>query len=166
MHGGIRKIILTNKKDSKRMNFKNLKKIVYGIFLIIWMIIVFGFSNQNGKVSQSSSDRITNNIVQVCDDYFGISLKSHTTDISFIVRKLAHFSIYFLGGVLIYNFLNTFRLKRKYIIILSIVWGIIYAITDEMHQFFIDGRAAQIRDVIIDSCGVIIAILARNKLID
>lgn len=148
------------------MNKKNVKKIIYGIFVLIWMIIVFSFSNQNGKVSQSSSDIITNSIVKICDDYFGINLQNNITDISFVVRKLAHFSIYFMGGILIYNFLNAFSIKKKYIIIFSIVWGVIYAMTDEMHQFFIDGRAAQIRDVIIDSCGLIVAIFARNKLID
>lgn len=145
---------------------KNIKRIVYGIFVLIWMITVFGFSNQNGNQSQTSSDKITNTIVGVCDDYFGINAQNNVEDISFCVRKLAHFSIYFLGGILIYNFVNTFSIKNKYIIILSIVVGVIYATTDEMHQFFIDGRAAQVRDVIIDSCGVIAAVIIRNKLVD
>jgi VanZ family protein len=33
-----------------------------------------------------------------------------------------------------------------------------YAITDELHQSFVDGRQAAIHDVLIDSAGVLIAI--------
>ncbi len=147
-----------------KVQFK--KRNIYGIFVIIWMIVIFMFSNQNGNESQGTSDVITNSIISISDDYFGINISNLKDTISFFIRKLAHFSIYFLGGILIYNFINTFPIKKKYSIILSIVFGIVYAIFDELHQLFIDGRSGQIRDVLIDSCGVIISIIARNKFID
>ena len=34
-----------------------------------------------------------------------------------------------------------------------------YAASDELHQKFVDGRSAEIRDVCIDTCGVILGIL-------
>ncbi len=148
------------------MKVKNIKRIIYLILVIIWMIIVFSFSNQNGTKSQGSSDIITNKIVEISDDYFALNIKSSEDTISFVVRKLAHFSIYFLGGILIYNFINTFSINKKYIIIFSIVLGVAYACTDELHQLFIDGRSAQMMDVFIDSCGVVLAVVTRNKLID
>lgn len=148
------------------MKVKNIKRIIYLIIVIIWMIVVFSFSNQNGTKSQGSSDIITNKIVEISDDYFALDIKSTEDTISFIVRKLAHFSIYFLGGFLIYNFINTFSINKKYIIIFSIVLGVVYACTDELHQLFIDGRSAQMMDVFIDSCGVVLAVVTRNKLID
>jgi VanZ family protein len=37
-----------------------------------------------------------------------------------------------------------------------------YAITDEIHQSFVDGRHAAIHDVLIDSAGVLIAIAAAH----
>jgi len=147
-----------------KVQFK--KRNIYGIFVIIWMIVIFMFSNQNGNESQGASDVITNSIISISDDYFGINIFKLKDTISFCIRKLAHFSIYFLGGILIYNFLNTFPIKKKYIIIYGVVCGMIYAIFDELHQLFIDGRAGRIMDVLIDSCGVIISIVARNKLID
>lgn len=148
------------------MKIQNKKRIIYGIIVLIWMIVVFSFSNQNGTTSQGSSDIITNKILEISDDYFAINLTSNVDNISFFVRKLAHFSIYFLGGILIYNFVNTFSIKKKYIIISSIVLGVVYACTDETHQYFIDGRSAQMMDVIIDSCGVLFAVFTRDKLID
>lgn len=148
------------------MKVKNIKRIIYLILVIIWMIVVFSFSNQNGTKSQGSSDIITNKIVEISDDYFALDIKSSEDTISFVVRKLAHFSIYFLGGILIYNFINTFSINKKYIIIFSIVLGVAYACTDELHQLFIDGRSAQMMDVFIDSCGVVLAVVTRNKLID
>ena len=46
---------------------------------------------------------------------------------------------------------------------ISIICGIIYACFDEFHQYFVTGRSAQFRDVLIDTSGVIISIVIRNK---
>lgn len=57
------------------------------------------------------------------------------------------------------TFISTYKivLWKKWII--SIGVGIIYAISDEFHQSFIPGRSAEIRDVLIDTFGVIIGII-------
>jgi len=40
-------------------------------------------------------------------------------------------------------------------------WGIgaLYALTDEVHQSFVPGRSCEIRDILIDSCGVAAGVL-------
>lgn len=145
------------------MKNKKVKRIIYGLFILIWMTAVFMFSGQNGNESQGTSDVVTEKIVDIADAYFGITVKS--LDIaSFLVRKCAHFLIYFLGGILIYNFVRTYHLKNRYLIVISIICGIIYACFDEFHQYFVDGRSAQFRDVLIDASGIIISIIIRNKL--
>lgn len=141
------------------------KRFFYGILVIVWMILVFSFSNQNGDKSQSTSDIITDKVVEIITKInSSVEYESTKACISFIIRKLAHFSIYFIGGILIFNFVNTFSIKLKYKILLSIIFGVLYAISDEIHQFFIAERSAQIKDVLIDSLGVIIAIFLRSKL--
>ena len=53
-------------------------------------------------------------------------------------------------------------------IALTLIIGAIYAISDEIHQFFSDGRSPLIKDVIIDSFGVLFGItivLGMTKLI-
>ena len=34
----------------------NKKRIIYGIFVIAWMILIFSFSSQNGEESQKTSE--------------------------------------------------------------------------------------------------------------
>ena len=57
------------------------------------------------------------------------------------------------------SFLSTYKIHLKYKFSISILVGLIYAITDEIHQSFIPGRTASIRDVCIDTCGVFLGII-------
>jgi hypothetical protein len=64
----------------------------------------------------------------------------------FIFFLLAFFlSIYFLRG-------KPSRINYIYIVILI---SLFYAITDEIHQFFVPGRHASIIDILIDFAGVL-----------
>ena len=51
------------------------------------------------------------------------------------------------------------KLKEGIRIIVSLVIGIIYAASDEIHQSFVPGRSPQITDVMIDTMGVLLGIL-------
>ena len=44
-------------------------------------------------------------------------------------------------------------------IVLPLSLGILYACIDELHQYFVPGRACQIRDVCIDTAGVLAGVL-------
>ena len=57
------------------------------------------------------------------------------------------------------GFIATFNLKRKNQILITIIWGFLYASTDELHQMFINGRNASFLDVLLDTSGVIFGIL-------
>ena len=54
---------------------------------------------------------------------------------------------------------NTYNLKLTSKITITSITGIIYAISDEIHQSFIPGRSPQVTDVLIDTMGVILGIL-------
>ena len=73
-----------------------------------------------------------------------------------VLRKLAHFGLFTLGGFLLYLFLVSLEDKLEYSerrLLLSIFIGIMVAIFDEFHQKFSVGRSPELRDVFIDSCG-------------
>lgn len=151
------------------MSKEKLKKIIYLALIIIWMLTVFMFSNENGNESQNTSRNVTKTIVKILTYNQNISEEQELTLIGntdYVVRKLAHFSIYLLGGILIYNYINTFNLKNNKKIIISIIIGVLYATFDELHQYFVADRSAQILDVCIDSLGVITGVtliyLAKN----
>ena len=57
-----------------------------------------------------------------------------------------------------YGLFLTFKLNSKKQVIFAGVMGISYAISDEIHQIFVAGRAGQVQDVVIDSIGVILGI--------
>lgn len=140
------------------MTKEKYKKIIYVILIIIWMLTVFMFSNQNGDKSQSTSKMVTKIIVQIFTQNQNLTEEQTTKlveDADYVVRKLAHFSIYALGGLLIYSYINTFNLKNNKKIIISIIIGALYATFDEFHQYFVDDRSAQILDVGIDSLGIL-----------
>lgn len=146
----------------KRLLLENNKRIVYFILVIAWMIIVFSFSNQNGEESQNMSDTITDKIIQTICSSIDKDERQGTKDfVSFVVRKLAHFTIYFIGGILIFGLINTFSIKMKYIVILTVMFGFLYAVSDEIHQFFVSDRSARAMDVLIDTSGVGVAVICR-----
>lgn len=140
------------------MSKEKYKQIISLILIIIWMITVFMFSNQNGDESQKTSNTVTKIIVRILTFNQDITEEQELKNIEnldFVIRKLAHYSIYLLGGILIWGYINTFDIALKKKIIISIIIGVAYAAFDELHQYFIANRSANIIDVSIDSIGVI-----------
>ena len=82
-----------------------------------------------------------------------------TLRIEKVIRKIAHFSIYTAVGLLLMALISTFEMKEKNRIIISLIIGIIYASSDEIHQSFVPERSPMITDVMIDTMGVMLGIL-------
>ena len=140
----------------------NILRAILIVLLLLQMWIIFGFSNQDGETSGSISRKITeiitkniNSIQNLPKDEKEIKLKK----IEHIVRKLAHFSIYTVIGVLLMSLMSTYKIKQKNRIIISAVIGLLYAISDEIHQAFVPGRGPLVSDVFIDFSGVIMGML-------
>lgn len=149
---------------------KNLifKRILFLIILTITFYIIFSFSAQDGEKSGTLSEKITEIIVNIISK---IKTMDDSTKIFYIqklhpiIRKLAHFSIYTVVGFSIMGFMCTFDIRNVFKFITSFSIGVIYAITDEIHQSFIPGRCASIMDVGIDSLGVLTGIFGLIVLI-
>ena len=133
----------------------NILRAILIILLILQMWIIFGFSNQNGEESGSISRRITEavtkNISSIQEEKEKVLRK-----IEHIIRKLAHFSLYTIIGILLMSLMSTYKIKQRKRILISGSIGLLYAISDEIHQSFIPGRGPQIGDVGIDFCGVMV----------
>ncbi len=131
-----------------------LKKIVKILLLILWMIVIFILSNQNGSESTSLSEGFTN--ITICNFINNCNPEVY----SFIVRKLAHIILYFILGIFsVINFKND-----KNGLINAIILCIIYAFFDEIHQMFINNRSGEVRDIIIDSISSLSSILLIYKI--
>lgn len=146
------------------MSRKKLQKFLAWLALLVWMGVIFYFSHQSGDASMQLSDGFLDSFESLFQNF----LDYHT--LSYIVRKIAHFTEYFILGLLIYHLVKQYRVISKTEIIWMILFCVIYAMSDEFHQVFIGGRSPKVFDVIIDSLGsslsiLILQLLQKRKII-
>ena len=141
---------------------RNNKSIRRWMVLILWMSFIFIMSQQPGDTSSEQS-----RLVLFLFSFLGIDLNGVFGNMAtFIVRKGAHFTEYFILYIFIYRVLIMYYSKRKSWI-LGILGVFFYACTDEIHQLFIDGRVGAFTDVLIDTSGGVfssIVMIITNKI--
>lgn len=130
----------------------NLKKFINIGLLILWMIIIFVLSNDTGTASSNKSDGIASFISDI------ISFID-TDTLIFIIRKLAHFTEYIILGILFLNVLKDYNNIDIKLVIITILFCFSYAISDEVHQLFIQSRSGKFTDVLIDTLGSSIGVI-------
>ena len=127
---------------------KNSKKI-YKIIPVLIMIFIFVQSAFPADLSSRESGLI-------------VSLVRHFWDadpetITFTVRKCAHFIEYLaLGWSLLLPVTNRFGRPGG---LYAWIFGSLYAVTDEIHQIFVEGRSCEFSDMLLDSAGVLTGLL-------
>ncbi len=129
--------------------------------LIAIFVTIFGFSNQNSETSSRLSQKVANFVVEFIPSIKNMPEpeKENVVDrIESIIRKIAHYSIYTLVGILLMSLMSTYKIKELDRIAVSLIIGVIYASIDEIHQAFVPGRGPLITDVILDSMGVLTGI--------
>lgn len=136
---------------------------VFFVLLGAMFCLLFYFSAQDGEDSTSLSNGVILAILKIfVDDFETISLEQQTflmDAFSMIIRKIAHFSIFFVIGILTFFATYMFKTKKtnKYLIMAGICS--FYAVFDELHQYFIPERTASFSDVIIDLSGSLFGVL-------
>lgn len=132
------------------------RKDVSIIVTIIWMGIIFYLSHQPESESSELSSRFLL-IIEGIITYLHVTINVDL--LHFLIRKSAHFIAYFILGILIIRTLQIGRKINVRFIVLAFSIGVLYAISDELHQLFIPGRSGEFRDVIIDSVGASLGII-------
>lgn len=141
--------------------------------IIVWIILAITvaglitfFSSQMGSESSNLSVALTRRVMDATvGDYSGQMLRHYNG----IVRKLAHFALYFVLGVCLTEVL---RLQNKIPQMpTAVLIGAVFASLDEVHQRFVQGRTPRASDVLLDTIGVLVgslvvlgvAVLCRRK---
>ena len=132
------------------MNKVKILKVILIILIILWTCLIFLFSSQDGGESSGFSRKFVE---------FFIKDPEVVDKIEPYVRKLAHFSEYGLGGVLFVSLFSTYTWTDRRKIATSILLGVWYAIMDEIHQVMVPGRSGALKDVYIDSLGIITGVI-------
>lgn len=134
------------------MNKRIVIKTILYLLVVIWMGVIFYFSNMNRDDSDDTSKGLLYKIVSVSnvsDDKIDDVVEKYNV----VIRKIAHISEYFILSILVYLSLIYSDISINSSIIISIIVCILYSICDEMHQLFV-GRGGQVMDVFIDSIGI------------
>lgn len=156
-------------------------RIVFTVLLLMTYLLIFLFSSENGQKSSEKSRGMMHSIIVTINGEKEINngkIKKYEP----LLRKLAHFGIYFLSGVwsmcLMCTFFKIDKNKNEKInhdlvktetiiekrndykrLCISTTIGFLYACSDEIHQLFSLGRSGEFIDVIIDTIGVINGLL-------
>ncbi len=126
--------------------------------VVLWMAVIFSFSAQPAVESSSVSGPFTDAWIALFHPEFDKLTPEEQFDLressSFIVRKIAHAAVYAMLSVLLTVALSR-DLPSGRACALAVPIAALYAVSDELHQSLVPGRACQIRDVLIDTCGAL-----------
>ena len=112
------------------------------------------FSNQGSLNSIRLSDKLTQKTLNTVNKVTGKEVKDESKTVinsRFIIRKTAHFTLYFILGILVYQTLSSYGVKKN-ILVYSVLFCLVYASSDEIHQLFND-RTFRKLDIFIDTLG-------------
>ena len=134
---------------------------------LLWCVVIFCFSAQDATASTTVSDGVLHKIAEICTawipaDAAEIDSENHAS-MAFLIRKIAHFTLYFILGI--FSAATMFSFTAKHHRSLSAGWFtawsfcIFYASTDEFHQLFVPGRTGRFLDIGIDSLGALLSSL-------
>lgn len=136
----------------------------FTILTALIMVFIFVQSALPSDLSSAESGVIVAWIIKTFQNIIRIDRETLVV----IVRKGAHFSEYAVLGCSLVAAVGEWKRDEGNIIThdglsnLLPAWviGTLYAVTDEFHQRFVSGRSCELRDMMIDSCGVICGALA------
>ena len=155
------------------MNKKKLIPIgIITAIIIAWCATIFNLSGMSSENSNGKSKGIVEQaIVKVLDatNEAGIT-DSHPDDeklakaaelINAQLRKVVHATVYFVLALLLLTISRVIFGSKKYLLscAVTILLCFIFAMTDEYHQTFVDGRTGQMMDVMIDTAGACVGAL-------
>ena len=137
----------------------SIDRIISGLAVVGWMAVIFFFSAQPGEASSETSGGIVSQIVTLI--FPGFDTVPETEQIAIVdvwqtvVRKGAHFSAYALLGALAANAIRTYDVRKGGRFLIPVAVSALYAVSDEIHQYFVPERSCQFLDVCIDTAGAV-----------
>ena len=144
------------------METKKTKKYTIYRFLpmIILMILIFVFSAMPAEESSEQSDFI---VELISKSYSGLCARVLSPEalgvLTLIVRKTAHFSEYAILSCTVLFAFGKILVEPEVLYVVSLLISHVYAVSDEIHQYFVPGRCMAYKDVMIDTAGGLTAIL-------
>ena len=145
------------------MTKQRIRLILLWLLTLMWTAMLFGFSGQDGQESADLSMLVTRFVLRLFPD-----LPCSFDRLHFILRKLAHFTIFGVEGLLTGLSLICTLKRAKIAARAGLIACAGIAALNEYHQSFMEGRVASVVDVGIDfagaACGIGLVLLAAQLL--
>ena len=159
---GMRMQVTSNiikEKKKKEIQYK----ILTAVPVLLLMGVIFAFSAKTATKSMEESDAVVDIVMGLAQE--GKDAQPSDREklyemLVVIVRKGAHMAEYAVLCMLAALHLTTWKLPYRKLAISSVLFAAFYAATDEFHQLFVEGRSGEVKDVLIDSAGAVLGILA------
>lgn len=149
----------------RQLRMKKVITVIAVCLLIAVYIMIFLFSADDAAESSSLSVAVTRKLMNLYYHFFSgnnnavLTLPVVTDDAEAIVRKMAHFTEYMAVGFLSFGIAVIWMQRIKAGIVAVTLQVFLSAGLDEIHQYFVPGRYASFRDVLIDTAGGIAGIM-------
>lgn len=122
------------------------------------MLVIFGWSTDAGSAEHTRSllQRFLSDLPILRD-----LPRARILDIDYGIRKAAHITEYAVLAILAFRAVR----RERLIFCDGDVWGVLllcvaYAATDEIHQIFVASRFAAVGDVLYDTFGAMVGVVA------
>lgn len=147
---------------------KHRVSVIFAVLTIFVMSLIFFYSSQGAAASSEASDGISYFLSKIfVKGFMNLPIEEQEAQIKALVpfvRKGAHVCIFAsLGFCSLLTVSNFFRENGKKLLLKHILFNalfcLFYAISDETHQLFVEGRSGNVRDVFIDFSGSVGGIL-------
>ncbi len=149
----------------RQLRMKKVITVIAVCLLIAVYIMIFLFSADDAAESSSLSVAVTRKLINLYYHFFSgnnnavLTVPVVTDDAEAIVRKMAHFTEYMAVGFLSFGIAVIWMQRIKAGIVAVTLQVFLSAGLDEIHQYFVPGRYASFRDVLIDTAGGIAGIM-------
>ena len=133
---------------------KSKLSVFFWIAAAVWCGVLFFFSGQTGAESSELSLRVTRFVLRVFP-----FLPYTVAELNPILRDIAHFGIFAVEGFFLGAAMMTLLPRRAVGGLLSVLICAVVAVLNEYHQSFTEGRACEVKDMLIDSGGALTGVL-------
>lgn len=143
-------------------------RIMAFIPMLCMMMIIWGFSSNNGEKSSRQSMGIVGRVILTIEHISGQRFSDEERmvweeRIHTPIRKLAHMTEYFIFALTVAFPVVLYKRSKRWISIFTLLYCIGYASIDETHQLFVPDRSGRFADVLVDSIGIVIGVLFFRK---
>lgn len=131
-----------------------IAKILFPILSIAMIVFIFYHSSMDADASSSESGSLLEAVNSILS-----SLGIDPLLGDWLLRKAAHFAEFFALGTFLFFTMKAWLERDTLVLIYPAAAGVTVAFCDEFIQLFSQGRSCEFKDALLDTAGVLLAVV-------